>query len=188
MEMPPPGNPDVPVTMVISRVARRGRERDMERWLEKVGDVQLTFPGCRGMTVLRPREADNPEFVVILNFQNYDALKAWFASDVRNGLLKEAEELTERVQAETLTGMESWFTLPGRTAGIAPPKWKMAVVTFLAIYPLVILINLGLSPLIGDAPLPMRTLVMSSVLVPLMTWIVMPNMTRGFYGWLYPGR
>ena len=41
---------------------------------------------------------------------------------------------------QRVSGLETWFSLPGRTAP-APPKWKMATVTILAIIPLVLLMN-----------------------------------------------
>src|SRR5262245_59483199 len=65
-----------------------------------------------------------------------------------------------------------------------PPRWKMVVVTLLAIYPLISLVQLLLVPLLEDLPSPVRTLVTSVLLVCLMTYLVMPLMTHLFSGWL----
>jgi len=43
-----------------------------------------------------------------------------------------------------------------------------------------------LDPLIGSAPVALRTLAFTLVMVTLMTYIVMPRMTRLFSFWLYP--
>ena len=35
---------------------------------------------------------------------------------------------------QSTTGLETWFTLPDLKAIVAPPKWKMAIVSFIATY------------------------------------------------------
>ena len=40
-----------------------------------------------------------------------------------------------------VTGLETWFALPGRTAP-APPRWKMFLVTSVVIYLLQLMLNL----------------------------------------------
>ena len=183
--MSTPPSDEVPVTMVISRVAKRGAESDLERWIEGVSQVVGRFEGNRGIQVIRPRDPAEPEYVLLVSFAHWRNLRAWIASREREQWLAKAEPFTESTSAQVLTGMETWFTLPGRHVSRQAPRWKQAVVTFLAIYPLVILLNLALEPALSAAPLPLRTLAMSGLLVPLMTWVVMPNMTRLFWTWLY---
>jgi uncharacterized protein len=43
-----------------------------------------------------------------------------------------------------------------------------------------------LNPLLGGSPIVLRTLVFTMVMVSLMTFVVMPRMTRLFSFWLYP--
>ena len=86
-----------------------------------------------------------------------------------------------------MSGLETWFALPGRTAP-APAKWKMFLVTLLAIVPLVLLMNLFVLPLISGWPLVARTVVFSGTLTSLMTWVVMPRLTLAFRRFLYGGR
>jgi hypothetical protein len=62
----------------------------------------------------------------------------------------------------------------------------MAVVTFAAIYPLALLANVVLAPRTAAWPLLLRPIAFAGVLVPLMTWIVMPRLTRLLRRWLYP--
>jgi len=42
-----------------------------------------------------------------------------------------------------------------------PPRWKMAVVTWLGVYPLITLLLLALGPLILGLPIPVVTLILS---------------------------
>lgn len=69
-----------------------------------------------------------------------------------------------------------------------PPRWKMAIVTWIAIYPIITVLLLMLGPiLLGSLPIPVVTLVLSVTLVVLMTFIVMPLLTRAFRPWLQRG-
>ena len=61
----------------------------------------------------------------------------------------------------------------------------MRWVTLGAIVPLVLLMNLTVLPLLSGWPLVARTLVFSGTLTGLMTWVVMPRMTRLFRRFLY---
>jgi uncharacterized protein len=62
----------------------------------------------------------------------------------------------------------------------------MAIVTWVTIFPLITLVVVATAPLIGSLPLVVRLGVTTLVTVPLMTWVVMPRVTRLLGGWLYP--
>lgn len=60
-----------------------------------------------------------------------------------------------------------------------PKKWKMAIVIWLAIYPLITLIFTLLGKyLILINPLPLRTLVITLIAVPTMVFILIPALQR----------
>ncbi len=65
-----------------------------------------------------------------------------------------------------------------------PPKWKTALLIWLAIYPslTVLLVLFGERLLV--LPLALRTLVMTSILVPLMVFVLLPLLQKAFAGWL----
>jgi uncharacterized protein len=64
----------------------------------------------------------------------------------------------------------------------------MAIVTWVTIFPLITLVLVASAPLIGSLPLVVRLAVTTGVTVPLMTWVVMPRVTRLLGRWLYPDR
>jgi len=69
----------------------------------------------------------------------------------------------------------------------APPQQaKMAAVTLLGIYPLILLASRTLAPALDWLPLLLRELVVAAVLVVLMTYAVMPLLTRLLERWLLP--
>jgi uncharacterized protein len=91
------------------------------------------------------------------------------------------------MRTQYLTGLESWFTLPAQP-GAPPPPYKMAVLTWATIFPLITLVVLASAPLIGSWPLVPRLAMTTLVTVSAMTWVVMPRVTRLLRRWLYPGR
>lgn len=67
-----------------------------------------------------------------------------------------------------------------------PPRYKLAVLTWLAIYPLVTVLLWLTGPISQQLPLPVVTLVLTIVLVSTLTWVVLPVLHRVFRGWLAP--
>jgi antibiotic biosynthesis monooxygenase (ABM) superfamily enzyme len=85
-----------------------------------------------------------------------------------------------------LTGLEGWFTLPAQPGAPPPPAYKMAILTWVTIFPLITVVVAASAPLIGPLPLVPRLAVTTLVTVSLMTWVVMPRVTRLLHRWLYP--
>ena len=64
----------------------------------------------------------------------------------------------------------------------------MAVITWLAVFALIATIFLALGPVLDQLPFLLRSPVLTVLMVSLMTYVVMPRMTRLFSFWLYPDR
>src|SRR5579859_7881385 len=175
------------VTVCISVKARRGREKDLEGWLQGVGQAASQFTGHQGLTVLQPSGKASADYVYIFRFDTYTHLKQWEDSQERRQWVERLGDLTEgKARKQILTGLEYWFTLPGAASTPPPPRYKMVIVTLLAIYPLSTLLPPLLLPFLGFLPPLLRGLPISIVLVLLMTYAVMPIMTRSFAYWLFP--
>jgi uncharacterized protein len=181
----PPPEPE-PVTVTVARRVAPGMEPEFEQWYEGIIDCASRFPGFLGAGILRPREAGQ-DWHVVYRFADDAALQRWEVSPERATWLEQAHTFAEETGVQRVSGLETWFSLPGRTAP-APPKWKMAAVTIVAIIPLVLLMNVFVLPLLDGWPLVARTLVFSMTLTGLMTWVVMPRLTRLFRRFLYGRR
>ena len=174
-----------PVTVTVARRVAVGREREFEQWYDGIIGAASRSPGFLGSGVLRPHKTGQA-WHVVYRFADPESLGRWESSPERADWLRRAENLAEETGVARVSGLETWFSLPGRTAP-APPRWKMALVTLGAIVPLVLLMNLTVLPLLSGWPLVARTLVFSGTLTGLMTWVVMPRMTRLFRRFLYGG-
>ena len=172
-----------PVTVTVARRVAVGREREFEQWYDGIIGAACRFPGFLGSGVLRPHTTGQ-DWHVVYRFADPESLQRWESSPERAEWLRRADDMVEETGVARVSGLETWFSLPGRTAP-APARWKMALVTLVAIVPLVLLMNLTVLPLLSGWPLVARTLVFSGTLTALMTWVVMPRMTRLFRRFLY---
>ena len=66
----------------------------------------------------------------------------------------------------------------------AAPRYKLALVTWVAAYALITTFLAVLGPTIADWPLALRTLVLSATMVAALTWVIMPRLTRLLGPWL----
>ncbi|HEV8045586.1 MAG TPA: antibiotic biosynthesis monooxygenase [Rubrobacter sp.] len=185
---PVPGE-DPPVTAVASRRVKLGREREFEEWATGILAAANRFPGYLGSEVVRPGdEPEDDEYRIVFRFDQASNMRAWESSKERRRWLRRAEPLIHEERVHVLTGLETWFTRPSKPGEPAPPRYKMVAVTWLAVYPLITLILVVFGPLLGLLPMLVRTLVLTAVMVTLMTYVIMPRMTRLFSSWLYPDR
>ncbi|WP_067824257.1 hypothetical protein [Nocardia inohanensis] len=67
-----------------------------------------------------------------------------------------------------------------------PPLWKQAVVSGLSIFPISLLGNGVLGPVLASSPLIVRTLTFTLLFSTAMTFIALPTTTRLLHGWLHP--
>lgn len=175
-----------PVTVQISRRVVPGREADYEDWLHGVIAAASDFPGHLGVNILRPSGKTDGRYVLIYRFDSFAHCDAWERSKTRAAWVDRLDGLVAG-EAETrrVTGLEAWFDLPEVPAAKHAPQWKMAitliVVVFVVVYPL----QLAVIPRTVDWPHWARTLTIAVIQVLLMTYIVMPRVTRALKGWLF---
>jgi len=176
-----------PVTIVVRHSIRPGKEAEFEDWQHGINAAALKFPGHLGFHVFRPSNPQRPEYLVFFRFQSLADLERWEQSEVRREWLSRLDPLiTHPAHRERHSGLEVWFTPPpGQTA---PPRWKMALVTLMTIYPLIMLVQTLAGPAMTNWPIWLRSLISAGLLVSLMTYLAMPFSTRLFAGWLYGRR
>jgi uncharacterized protein len=178
-----------PVTATVTRRVKPGHEAAYEEFLAGISGAAKAFPGYLGEEVFRPAGGAGGEYRIVYRFDSPGHLRGWLDSSERAAWLNRAEpHVVGPMQAQFLTGLESWFTLPTQPGAPPPPAYKMAILTWVTIFPLITLVVVASAPLIGHLSLIPRLAVTTLVTVFLMTWVVMPRVTRLMRGWLYPGR
>ena len=180
------------ITTVVRAHIKPDKEQEYEQWLHGINEDCARFAGFEGATVLRPNDKSHrhPEYVIVVRFATYSDLRRWEHSPEFAEWRRRLEPLLrEDLAIDTLTGMETWFTLPGHTHVVPLPKYKMAVVATLGAAPFVlVVIPLLVQYLHGLLPSIGISIVILFVMSFAKTWVTMPVLTRLARRWLYPTR
>lgn len=182
-----------PVTVVVTRRVRAGREADYETWLARLQAAARGLPGYLGVTTQRPAPGTPRDYVSVIRFASLAALQAFEASEMRRRALAEVVDLVEAdATRQRLSGLEFWFTPPPGTVVPMPSRPRMALVMTLVVFVLVLTIGGAVNALAAllpfTVPAPLRLLVTIAIEVALMTWWLMPWLTRRLARWIYPAR
>jgi uncharacterized protein len=178
---------DDAVTVTIRRRVKAGREAAFEQALREFIPQSLRFPGHLGVQVLRPMRGALPEWIVVIKFQSRGDYDGFRNSPEYLRWSAQARDLLDADPVvEELCGLESWFALPGAASEPVLPRWKMALVTWIGVNLAVIGLTWLLRPVVGAWPLIPQALLINALVVALLTWVIMPQLTRLFRSWLYP--
>ncbi|MFI5837815.1 antibiotic biosynthesis monooxygenase [Micromonospora sp. NPDC051300] len=184
-----------PVTVAVSRRADPARTGEMVAWMRAGTALAESFPGFLGAGFVRSAPGSG-EWHVMYRFADADTLHGWEDSPQRHWWLSSAQGIVEHTRVERRTGIEGWFDAPvdhvvetfgepEPAAAVAPPRWKQAVTIWLAFFPLSLTATLLTARFAAGVPLAGRTLLMTLVLTPLMTYLVLPRITRALHWWLH---
>jgi uncharacterized protein len=176
-----------PLTVALIRKVRAGCETEFEAALHEFIQRSLNEAGQLGVYVVRPPLGSNSrEYGILRRFANAVDCDNFYSSQLFNEWQQKVSPLTEGEPLyEHISGLETWFTLPGQTAFVPPPRWKMALVTFLGVYPITSILSVFTMPLLSSWHPLVSNLIFSGLVVVLLTWAVMPFLTKIFAGWLF---
>jgi uncharacterized protein len=193
---------DGPVTVVVTRIAKRDKIREFEEWMDGIIHEAMRFEGHMGVDVIRPSDLSNPEYIIIFRFNTFENLARWENSEARSEWIAKSKEVAEGEPViEKQTGLEIWFTLPrsrsgGSTKGnkasssltttapIAPPRYKMAIVITAIIFVLVSILLPQIRQLTTGLHIHLSTFIGVAIMVLVMTYVIMPSITRLLGPWL----
>ena len=174
----------MPIHIAITRRVRPDCETEFQQALREFFQASFAHGGVLGATmIVPPPGSDSREFGILRTFANEKERDDFYASPIFKAWEKKCEPLTERNSwtQRPLHGLEAWFRSPQNP----PPRWKMATATFLGVFPTATLLNLTLGPAIRSWPFVVSGVVFNAAMVALLTWIVMPLVTRALHGWLH---
>ncbi|SLN09728.1 Antibiotic biosynthesis monooxygenase [Roseivivax jejudonensis] len=175
--------------MVALRVRQSDADLCAER-LEALNRRLTEADGFRSLDVIRRDGGLGTDFFIIARFDTVEALEAWRASPERAERLRDVEALAiTDVSRQQMAGSNIWFepvvSIP--SAPTPPPFWKRWLLSFVAVYPALILLVAILSPVTASLPEALRLLVIAIVLTGLTTAFIVPILTRSLSGWLHRG-
>jgi antibiotic biosynthesis monooxygenase (ABM) superfamily enzyme len=173
---------DVGATVFIAHRVREGKHADYERWANEIAPLSKSAPGHLDRYVMPPIPRLTDTYTVVIRFDTQAHLRAWMESPVRKRLVEEVQPLFAD------GGLDFWF-IPDEAKATVPVRWKQFLVTWSAIYPLVLGIPLVVAPVLGHLGVAdnhlLATLVATGIDVFLMVYVVMPRYTKLIQRWLF---
>ncbi len=173
------------VTVLVDREVPTAQEAGFLATLEGLLEAFGRFPGTTGSLVFRREAAGQVTFSVLQRFATEADHDAWLASPAF-ARWREAVAPPEPAPGHVrrYSGMEAFFV--SAPAPDAPPRWKMAVVLFLAVMPMSLAMSRWVAPELAHLSLFTGSLLTSVGMVIAMTYAVVPLLTRLFQPWLQP--
>ncbi|MFN3148354.1 antibiotic biosynthesis monooxygenase [Bremerella sp.] len=172
------------VHVAITHQAKPGQEAQYEAALREFARESLHEPGTAGVLLLAPVPGTHGcEYGILRSFEDQASCDAFYQSD----RFRNFHELTKPLVVEEATrrklhGLEAFF----RDPKLSPPRWKMAAITWLGVYPSVLFWGKVLPPALDSLHSLLATAVTTIFVTITLAWLVMPILSKIFAAWLHP--
>lgn len=174
------------VTVVVTRKVKRGHESQYEDWLRRLLNESKSMKGYIGATIQKPSPGST-EYTSIFRFDTVDNLRKFEESELRSKYLR---EVVDYVEADAVwkkyTGLEFWFSPPKGAIIPQPSRFRMALLMIAVVFGLVVSIGQIVNIVAGEVPFYIRLFVTISIEIFLMTYVLMPRITKLLSKWIYP--
>jgi antibiotic biosynthesis monooxygenase (ABM) superfamily enzyme len=181
-------------SFVIEYIVPAGQTADFQRWYARLVNAASQYDGFTRNDLCPPLDCGDGvvKWYSIVHFDTPKQLKAWLDSDIRHRLLKEGQDefLAYRYKSFT-TGLEGWFSRQfsgDEQRGLGPPAWKQVMAVVMGLYPTLMVQTMVFSALglFQSWSFPTALVVNNVVTSSLLSWVVMPRVSRLLRFWLRP--
>lgn len=184
---------------VVSATVPSGSEQEYQKRRAALNAAAASFPGFISIDVFEPGPGERV-WTTVLTFDSVDSLQAWRASAERRSLVEQIQQVAADQERVMPTGFGQWFSV-NATATAQAPAWKQAMTVMAVLYAMVSVLNITLGNLVGQGfsfqgdqlvpglglPFPVVVFIGNAAGTILLTWVLMPIVTRLLAWWLDPG-
>ena len=177
---------DEPIHIAIMLRVRKSHGAEFERALADFAHRSLAEPGARGVQCLYPPPASaSTDYGIMRSFASASERDAFYGSPLFKDWLAEIEPMVEGKSSQRqLSGLEAWFRDGGEPL---PPRWKMALLTWPAVWLVSMLVRAIVAPTLGPhLPEVLESGVVTAGVVVILTWVAMPLVVKVAHPWLRP--
>jgi hypothetical protein len=176
-------------TVVITHRVSAIQQPQYEQWLNEIGPICKASQGLLDWHIIRPITGLTDTYTVIIRYDNHQNLKNWIESEDRRRLISKIDSLLANQEYVHInSGLDFLFSQVGEKPK-SPVRWKQFLVTWSAIFPLVVSLPLILLPILRWFNVPdnhlLNTLIVTGAVVSLMVYVVMPRYTKLVRHWLF---
>lgn len=166
---------------------------------EEMDATAAQAPGFVSVDTFPPSGVEDT-WVTAITFDSQASLDAWNSSKPRTELVAKLHELVPDEVRTVPTGFGQWFSV-NAVAMVQTPAWKQAMTVLAVLAPMVAILNITIGDAVGQGwtiegtpiykglglPFPIVVFIGNAIGTALLTWVLMPIVTRLLAWWLDPG-
>ena len=170
--------------VAITLKVKHGKEEEFEEAIRDFARRSLHAPGTTGVHLIGPVPGTGDcDYGIMRSFKDEAASRDFYSSELFAEWREQSAHLVVGdPMYRKLHGLEAFFRETGQAP---PPRWKMAIVTWLGVFPAVAFWSLVLSKLLVGLPWLAVVAVTNVVVVITLAWGIMPLLTRLLTPWLH---
>ncbi|RDE06556.1 hypothetical protein [Sphingomonas aracearum] len=165
-----------PATHLASCIVKASSEDAFREWADRLEKQAATCPGFR--QTLRLEQAGGLVHLLTI-FDDAEALRRWQAHPATLALMR-GGRAHAAMREDTAQASAARFALPAEASGA---KWRRFLVTWLAVFPILLVLNGLLQLLPVRLPMFARLAISSPLLTATLTWLVLPWANRRTRAW-----
>lgn len=168
----------LPVTVMTTRRARRGQHAALESWAHSLCASARTFPGFMASTV-EPVGAEPHRVLIGVTFATSRDLERWEGSHLRSKHLAEGDPISAGPPLPVAADV-----IPSREVGVPSPRAAaqsrstLALLVWAGLFPLALVVNVFVAPLLDSWNVVLSTLVTSLAMVVFVVYVSLPLLQR----------
>ena len=169
------------IHVAIRRQVRPGREMEFEAAVQRFFQDTAADDHHHGAILLKPEKMGDRCYGIVRVFPDEGAMAKFYQSAAFQEWQTAVAPIVEgQPEYRQLHGLEAFFDL----GTSHPDRWKMALLTWLAVWLISALYRPLLAPLLEPLPPWVQSALMTAAVVATLAWGVMPLVTKGVRPWL----
>jgi len=175
---------DTPIHVATTRTVKPGCEEDFEKAVLAFFPDALKDTATEGALLLRPMPgSESRTYGILRSFASEQDRRDFYESDKFTQLQKAMKPYVEEdYSRRELHGLEAFFYDPSIIDH--PPRWKMALVTWLGVWPTVYVVSNLVGRQVSGWPSFLAAGFVTFLVVLVLAWGVMPTLTGLLKPWL----
>ncbi len=180
---------DEGATAVITHRVPIDKHAAYEEWLDEIAPACRASLGYIDLHIVRPVAGVTETYTIIIRFDTPDHLQQWMDSSARAHLIASVRPLLVDGDGVFISSGLDFLFAPKSANAQVPVRWKQYLITWSAIYPLVLAVPYVVDPVLGFLGVTdnhfITTLFITGTVVYLMVYLVMPRYTNLIKRWLF---
>ena len=176
-----------PHTVMFVDTVESDKLSAFEEWSRAIHEEAEQFDGFADVTVIQFEDDSATRFLTLLRFDNRDNLRNWIQSECSQEWVSQLSGILQVPEiAADGAGTNLWFKFQPM-AQRKPQFWKEVVVGTAVVYPMILILNFLLDPLIGGLPAYAAIFVVVVALSAMLACPIMPLVNSRLHPWLFKG-